>query len=597
MEPRIEIRRLQLDYRVPPSLVAGGGGDLRARLDEVAARVLPVLLERALAPLDDGRLVVLRRVSSHVRLGALAATGEVMPWATRWAESLAAEVRRAVDEAIAKGGAVTDNAAVFAGPVEAIAHYVVDALAGRLDRWCWRPSLGVLATARRALDDTVAAGGDPHRQALPTPMTAATAEAVEWALVASGGALPSLVADLARTGCATRALALVSGPVARRLLAALGSEATAASSVGPAFASLHRLALGATDWPVALPASRMRDGNAGGIASPDPDDPRNLLLLVALAVADRPDLRGAAHLLDDARSAIGNRVGADRPQGAVEPGALDPRSSARPEPSPGDPVDGPSRSRADTDAAPTGYAGLLFLLPLVTTLEIDRAILDEPLLSDAPGLLPVLYHVAVRLAPEAWADAVALALADSDAPPFAWGGGDRPDRPDRPDAPEQPVMDEARAAAVLRAEARVVAAAHRHGLAAGAGVPAEQAAIAALRARAEARLPATLALPAWLDELCTRFAARIAGLLRLRLGPLGPLEPLEPLEDARNTDPGFEAVLVRVIARPGRIVRTRTHLDVLLPLDGVDLDVRRAALDVDPGWVPFLGRIVRFHHA
>jgi hypothetical protein len=577
MEPRIEIRRLQLDYRVPPSLVAGGGGDLRARLDEVAARVLPALLERALAPLDDGRLVVLRRVSGHVRLGALAAAGEVMPWATRWAESLAAEVRRAVDEAIASG-AVTDEAAVFAGPVEAIAHYVVDALAGRLDRWCWRPSLGVLAAARRALDDTVSSGSDPHRQALATPMGTAIAEAVEWALVASGGALPSLVADLARTGCAARALARVSSPVALRLLAALGSEAATSSSVGPAFASLHRLALGVTDWPAAIP-SRMRDDNVGGFASPpDPHDPRNLLLLVALAVADRPDLRGAAHLLDDARSAIGSRADADGPHAAMDPPAPDPRSSARPEPSPEDAVEEPSRLRA-ADAAPTGYAGLLFLLPLVSALEIDRAILDEPLLSDAPGLLPILYHVAVRLAPFAWADAVALALADSDAPPFAWGASDKP------------VMDQARAAAVLRAEARVVAAAQRHGLAAGAGVPAEQAAIATLRARAAARLPASLVLPAWLDELCTRFAARIAGLLRLRLGPL------EPLEDDHSTDAGFEAVLVRVIARPGRIVRTRTHLDVLLPLDGVDLDVRRAALDVDPGWVPFLGRIVRFHHA
>jgi hypothetical protein len=266
---------------------------------------------------------------------------------------------------------------------------------------------------------------------------------------------------------------------------------------------------------------------------------------------------------------------------AAESGAPEPRSSVRPEPPAEDGVDGASRLQA-AGAAPTGHAGLLFLLPLISALEIDRAILDEPLLSDAPGLLPVLYHVAVRLAPAAWADAVALALADSDAPPFAWGGGEA----DRPDGPGTPVMDEARAAAVLRAEARVVAAAHRQGLAAGAGAPAEQAAIAALRARAEARLPAILVLPAWLDELCTRFAARIAGLLRLRLGPLDG-----------DPDPALEAVLVRVIARPGRIVRTRTHLDVLLSLDGVDLAVRRAALDVDPGWVPFLGRIVRFHHA
>ncbi len=48
-------------------------------------------------------------------------------------------------------------------------------------------------------------------------------------------------------------------------------------------------------------------------------------------------------------------------------------------------------------------------------------------------------------------------------------------------------------------------------------------------------------------------------------------------------------------ARPGRLALTRTHLDVVLPLDEVDLDLRMAGLDRDPGWTPQLGRIILFH--
>ena len=47
--------------------------------------------------------------------------------------------------------------------------------------------------------------------------------------------------------------------------------------------------------------------------------------------------------------------------------------------------------------------------------------------------------------------------------------------------------------------------------------------------------------------------------------------------------------------RPGRLALTLTHADVVLPLDAVDLRVRRCGLDRDPGYVPWLGRILRFH--
>ena len=47
--------------------------------------------------------------------------------------------------------------------------------------------------------------------------------------------------------------------------------------------------------------------------------------------------------------------------------------------------------------------------------------------------------------------------------------------------------------------------------------------------------------------------------------------------------------------RPGSIVMSRTHVDVVLGLHQIDPDARAAGLDRDPGWVPHLGRIVLFH--
>ena len=56
-----------------------------------------------------------------------------------------------------------------------------------------------------------------------------------------------------------------------------------------------------------------------------------------------------------------------------------------------------------------------------------------------------------------------------------------------------------------------------------------------------------------------------------------------------------EPTLAELVAVPGRLVVDRTHAEVVLALDAVDLAVRRRALDADPGWVPSLGRVIRFH--
>jgi hypothetical protein len=54
--------------------------------------------------------------------------------------------------------------------------------------------------------------------------------------------------------------------------------------------------------------------------------------------------------------------------------------------------------------------------------------------------------------------------------------------------------------------------------------------------------------------------------------------------------------LATLVCRPGLVRVSPTHLDVSFDLSQTDLRIRRLALDVDPGWVPWLGRVVQFHY-
>jgi hypothetical protein len=40
---------------------------------------------------------------------------------------------------------------------------------------------------------------------------------------------------------------------------------------------------------------------------------------------------------------------------------------------------------------------------------------------------------------------------------------------------------------------------------------------------------------------------------------------------------------------------TGTHVDILLALDALPIEIRLAGLDRDPGWVPAAGRFIAFH--
>jgi hypothetical protein len=80
------------------------------------------------------------------------------------------------------------------------------------------------------------------------------------------------------------------------------------------------------------------------------------------------------------------------------------------------------------------------------------------------------------------------------------------------------------------------------------------------------------------DEIAGDWAAATAA----RLGR-------EPDEDPLD-------VVREVALRRGEVVWEPGWVDVHLRLGDVDVDVRRAGLDLDPGWVPWLGTVMRFVH-
>jgi hypothetical protein len=54
--------------------------------------------------------------------------------------------------------------------------------------------------------------------------------------------------------------------------------------------------------------------------------------------------------------------------------------------------------------------------------------------------------------------------------------------------------------------------------------------------------------------------------------------------------------LLGVVRRTGYIVYSATHVNASFDLKAADIRLRRAGLDIDPGWVAWFGRIVTFHY-
>ncbi|HJQ02659.1 MAG TPA: hypothetical protein VJ851_13750 [Jatrophihabitans sp.] len=93
--------------------------------------------------------------------------------------------------------------------------------------------------------------------------------------------------------------------------------------------------------------------------------------------------------------------------------------------------------------------------------------------------------------------------------------------------------------------------------------------------------------PAGLDEPTPAESDRLAGhaerwasVTAARLDEPDAVDPMELVQE--------------LAARPGVVFAEPGWIEIHLALDGVRLDVRRAGLDVDPGWLRWLAAVVRF---
>jgi hypothetical protein len=56
-----------------------------------------------------------------------------------------------------------------------------------------------------------------------------------------------------------------------------------------------------------------------------------------------------------------------------------------------------------------------------------------------------------------------------------------------------------------------------------------------------------------------------------------------------------DLTLPGLVRRPALVTLTVAHIDIFFRPKDADVRIRRAGLDLDPGWVPWLQRVVRFH--
>ncbi|MEA5463931.1 hypothetical protein [Leptothoe sp. PORK10 BA2] len=88
----------------------------------------------------------------------------------------------------------------------------------------------------------------------------------------------------------------------------------------------------------------------------------------------------------------------------------------------------------------------------------------------------------------------------------------------------------------------------------------------------------------------------LTSLIPFAFIPHSPLHPLwySALKTWSRRHTGL--TLKALIQRPGELALTPTHLDLTFDLNQVDIRIRKAGLDLNPGWLPWFGRVVAFHY-
>jgi hypothetical protein len=467
----------------------------------------------------------------------------------RWAAALLDALRRA----LAVG---SPDVVHHPHPVAGLAELIGQLAAGRTgNAWAWRRA-GLLRP------------GDPAPESAPAEVVLAVAhrrpELVSAALVAAVRAvgLPALHRLLGARGwrrLATIVRASAGGPAAVPPAAVLPSvegraaagdrtvrvgtigpaavpdgagappsREAAADVVGPARSPAHRALVAAL-----LTRSVLATEFRRGMIRPDPE---LALAWAVLAVAEAdPGLlarSGADGVLRHLAAVLAGTATAAPP--AAGPPAAGPTAAAGPParvppatPEPGDravvraeqpaPDEAGGAVEPGDEGAPTGWAGLLFLLATAEEAGVPQELLDDPVLARRP-----LRWVVTALVPRLLRASSAGPTADDPAV-LAFAGLVPTARPPEGRPPLQAEADS-------------------------------------------------------LDVHAGRWAATTAQ----RLG-------------RDDEDPG--EVVLGIARRRGVVVAVPGWIELHLPLSEVDVDIRRAGLDLDPGWVPWLGAVVRYVYA
>ncbi|WP_445367844.1 hypothetical protein ACH5Y9_23950 [Methylomonas sp. BW4-1] len=100
------------------------------------------------------------------------------------------------------------------------------------------------------------------------------------------------------------------------------------------------------------------------------------------------------------------------------------------------------------------------------------------------------------------------------------------------------------------------------------------------------------------DDALVDFIARQLGLDDSgELGRLPPLPAREQVLDLAQRWYGKTGVWQpELLALTGQIHYSPSHIDLYAPMSAIRLPVRLAGLDINPGWLPWLGRVVSFHY-
>ncbi len=248
----------------------------------------------------------------------------------------------------------------------------------------------------------------------------------------------------------------------------------------------------------------------------------------------------------------------------------------------------------------TTLAGLFFLLPLLARLGLPGFLELRPDLVELDLPQRILQRATGRLSPPqddpalaALGPPPALALSQVDQVPFvapsSWPAAlCRPASPSRPWQVRR-LAGDASARLLLDGSGQLVLALWRRRPS-----PAVKRLV----------LPGELTLP---PPPSIQAARRVLPPLPLRhlvyhRSPLPPSTDLDLLLDTWVTalrrrlryDTGLS--LGELVLRPGRLSVSPTSLEVMLDLRQVDLRIRRAGLDLDPGWLAWFGKVVRFRY-